>query len=236
MTHLRLSAVFLALLLALAACQGGGGAATEEAEPPAETEAAETEAAETEAAETEAAADGDPETVCAEDEFGCVEVAEGDPVRIASALSISGDTAFLGNDSNYGIEIAIEDRGQVMGRDVELVKEDAGCGDAATGQTAAQAIVADPSIVAVIGTTCSRTAVPAMPVLEGEGLVMISPSNTAPSLTDPEHEDYGGEFFFRTAYNDQVQGAAVAQYACEELQVTTAATIHDGSPYAEQLQ
>jgi branched-chain amino acid transport system substrate-binding protein len=65
---------------------------------------------------------------------------------------------------------------------------------------------------------------------------MISPSNTAPSLTNPDTEDYGGEFFFRTAYNDVVQGAAVAKFACEELNVTTAATIHDGSPYAEQLQ
>src|SRR5918992_3948695 len=135
MTHLRLSAVFLALLLALAACQAGGGAATEEAEPPAETEAApETEPAEPEesppAEETEPAADGDPETVCADDEFGCVEVAEGEPIRIASALSISGDTAFLGNDSNYGIEIAIADRGEVMGREVDLVTEDAGCGQA----------------------------------------------------------------------------------------------------------
>jgi branched-chain amino acid transport system substrate-binding protein len=97
--------------------------------------------------------------------------------------------------------------------------------------------VADPSIVSVIGTTCSRTAVPAMPVLAEAGLVMISPSNTAPSLTDPESPDYGGEFYFRTAYNDQVQGAAVAQFVCTELpDVHTAATIHDGSPYAEQLQ
>jgi branched-chain amino acid transport system substrate-binding protein len=76
-----------------------------------------------------------------------------------------------------------------------------------------------------------------MPVLEGAGLVMISASNTAPSLTDPESPDFGGPFYFRTAYNDQVQGAAVAKFVCEELpDVRTAATIHDGSPYAEQLQ
>jgi branched-chain amino acid transport system substrate-binding protein len=117
------------------------------------------------------------------------------------------------------------------------VKEDAGCGEAEDGQTAAQAIVADPSIVGVIGTTCSRTAVPAMPVLAEAGLVMISPSNTAPSLTNPDTADFGGPFYFRTAYNDKVQGAAVAQFVCDELpELTTAATIHDGSPYAEQLQ
>ena len=221
--YMRWSAILVVLMLALAACQQGGGEASEPAE-------------ESEPAASEPAGGEDPTAVCDADEHGCVEIPAGDPIRIASALSITGDTASLGNDSNYGIEIAIADRGEVAGREIELVKEDAGCSDAATGQTAAQAIVADPSIVAVIGTTCSRTAVPAMPVLEDAGLTMISPSNTAPSLTNPDTEDYGGEFYFRTAYNDNVQGAAVAQFACDELGVTSAATIHDGSPYAEQLQ
>ncbi|HET8776607.1 MAG TPA: branched-chain amino acid ABC transporter substrate-binding protein, partial [Candidatus Limnocylindria bacterium] len=40
----------------------------------------------------------------------------------------------------------------------------------------------------------------------------------------------------RTAHNDKIQGAAMAQFACEVLEAGTAATIHDGSPYAQQLQ
>ena len=40
----------------------------------------------------------------------------------------------------------------------------------------------------------------------------------------------------RTAHNDKVQGKAVAEFAYNELGARTAATIHDGSPYAEQLQ
>jgi branched-chain amino acid transport system substrate-binding protein len=35
--------------------------------------------------------------------------------------------------------------------------------------------------------------------------------------------------------NDKVQGAAMAQFVCEELQLSTAATIDDGSAYADQL-
>ena len=155
---------------------------------------------------------------------------------IAAALTISGDTAFLGNDSVFGMQVAIQDHGQVDGHDVQIVKQDAGCGNAADGQTAAQAIVGDSQIVAVVGTSCSRTAVPAMPVLSQAGYLMISPSNTAPSLTDPNSPDYGGPFYMRTAYNDKVQGAAVAKFACTQLKVTSAATIHDGSPYAQQLQ
>jgi branched-chain amino acid transport system substrate-binding protein len=218
--YLRWSAILAVMLLVLAAC--GPGAASPSEAP----------------GESAAASEGqDAAAVCAADPFGCVEIAAGDSIRLASALSIVGDTAFLGNDSNFGSEVAIDDRGDVFGRSVELVKEDAGCGEAEDGQTAAQAIVADPSIVGVIGTTCSRTAVPAMPVLAEAGLVMISPSNTAPSLTNPDNADFGGPFYFRTAYNDQVQGAAVAQFVCDTLpEATTAATIHDGSPYAEQLQ
>ena len=57
--------------------------------------------------------------------------------------------------------------GGVLGHELEFVHEDAGCGDAATGQTAAQSLVANEGLLAVIGTTCSRTAVPAAPVLAG---------------------------------------------------------------------
>jgi branched-chain amino acid transport system substrate-binding protein len=219
---LRLSAVLTAMLIALAACT----AESSESAGPSGSQAAESQGA------VDAAA------ICAADEFGCVEIPDGDPIRLASANTFSGGALFLGLDVEYGVEVAINDRAQIKGHDVEVVRQDAGCGDAASGQTAAQAIVADDTIAGVIGTTCSRTAVPAMPVLAEKGLTMISASNTAPSLTDPDQADFGGSFYFRTAYNDLVQGAAVAKYACEELDPTpqTAATIHDGSPYAQQLQ
>jgi branched-chain amino acid transport system substrate-binding protein len=39
-------------------------------------------------------------------------------------LTISGATAFLGEDSRGGIEIAIVDRGQLLGHDIQLTGED----------------------------------------------------------------------------------------------------------------
>jgi branched-chain amino acid transport system substrate-binding protein len=72
-------------------------------------------------------------------------------------------------------------------------------------------------------------------VLAQQGIVMVSSSNTSPTLTDPSHAEFLGEFYFRTAHNDLVQGAAMAQYACEQGW-TTAATIHDGSTYADNLR
>jgi branched-chain amino acid transport system substrate-binding protein len=166
-----------------------------------------------------------------DDPAGCVRVEPGEPIRIASALVISGPNAQLGLDSQYGVEIAIDQRGELLGHPIELQPEDEGC-NAEGGQTAAQKITSDPTIVGVIGTSCSGAGVPAAQVMAGANYVMISPSNTAPVLTDPEQHQAG---YFRTAHNDKVQGAAMAQFAYNELGLRRAAAIHDGDPYTEGL-
>jgi branched-chain amino acid transport system substrate-binding protein len=67
------------------------------------------------------------------------------------------------------------------------------------------------------------------------GIPTISPSNTAPFLTAPDRgPEYDG--YLRTCHNDKVQGAVAAEFAYEKLGVRKAATIHDGSVYADQLQ
>jgi branched-chain amino acid transport system substrate-binding protein len=119
------------------------------------------------------------------DALGCVTYAPGDPIRIASALVITGPDAQLGQDSQYGVEIAMDFKGQILGHDVELQAEDDGC-NAEGGQAAGQKIVSDPSIIAVVGTSCSGAGVPMSKVISDAGYVMVSPSNTAPSLTDPD--------------------------------------------------
>ena len=95
------------------------------------------------------------------DAIGCVEVAPDEPIRIAYMLTTSGATAFLGEDSIGGIEIAISERGEVKGHGIELVGEDSGC-SAEGGQTAAQAVASDTTIVGVIGTNCSSAATAAV--------------------------------------------------------------------------
>ena len=167
-----------------------------------------------------------------EDSLGCVSYAEGEPIRIASALVISGPNTDLGTDSQYGVEIAIDFKGEIMGHSIELQAEDDGC-NAEGGQTAGQKIAADPTIVAVVGTSCSGAGVPMAEVISEAGYAMVSPSNTAPSLTDPAQAWKPG--YLRTAHNDKVQGRAMAEFAINELGVTSAAAIHDGDPYTEGL-
>ena len=168
------------------------------------------------------------------DSIGCVDIAPGEPVHIAYAMVISGADETLGIDSRTGVEVAVDLKGQILGHDIQLTGEDEGC-SAEGGQAAGTKLSADPTIIAVIGTSCSSAARVAVPLLSQAGFVIISASNTAPDLTregDPnQHPGY-----LRTAHNDEVQGAVAAQFAFEKMGVTKAATIHDGSLYAESLQ
>jgi branched-chain amino acid transport system substrate-binding protein len=183
-------------------------------------------------------ADGDDnggagaQETCDADEFGCVEIAEGDPIVLGTLLVISGENASLGQDSQNGVVIAANMRdNEVAGHPIEYDHQDDLCA-AEGGQTGAQALAANDQVVAVIGTSCSSAGEPASQILSESGITIISPSNTAPSLTAPETHQ---PFYLRTAHNDEIQGAAMADFATSELGAETAATIHDGSPYAEGL-
>jgi len=169
--------------------------------------------------------------VC-DDAIGCVTYGPDEPIRIASALVISGPNIDLGMDSQYGVEIAIDFKGDILGHSVELQAEDDGC-SAEGGQTAGQKIVSDPTIIGVVGTSCSGAGVPMSQVISEAGYAMVSPSNTSPTLTDPDIAWKPG--YLRTAHNDNIQGAAMADFAMDVLGAKSVAAIHDGDPYTESL-
>ncbi|OGO15968.1 MAG: hypothetical protein A2Y93_14625, partial [Chloroflexi bacterium RBG_13_68_17] len=125
------------------------------------------------------------------------------------------------------------DHGPVLGHEVSFTGEDGGC-SAEGGQPAGARLAADPTIVGIIGTSCSSEARAAMPLISAAGMTMISPSNTAPDLTLPGNENQWPGYF-RTAHSDLIQGAAAAHFAYDFLGVRNIATIHDGSLYAEKL-
>ncbi len=170
-----------------------------------------------------------------EDPVGVVKIKKGDPIHIACWMVVAGPDASLGIDTKRGVEIAIDDKGgKILGYPIKLSVQDTGC-NAEGGQTAATKLAADPTIVAAVGSNCSSEAKPGAPILWKAGIATVSPSNTAPYLTDPKRgAEYDG--YLRTAHNDKVQGAVAAEFAIKKLKINKAATIHDGSVYAEQLQ
>lgn len=167
-----------------------------------------------------------------DDPSGCVTIGNKENIKIGVLLTLSGPDAPYGIDALRGIELAIADKGQVFGHNVELVQQDDHC-SAQGGTEGANALAADPKIIAIIGATCSSSTEPAARILSEKGLVLISPSSTAPSLTDPQTHQPG---FLRTIYNDKAQGKTVAEFAFKVLGARTMVTVHDGTPYPLQLQ
>jgi branched-chain amino acid transport system substrate-binding protein len=174
------------------------------------------------------------------DEFGSVQVAPGDPIKVGTLLVETTADKNLGLDSEYGVELAVDHLdgtfdqtdGQILGHPIALVKEDDKC-DASGGQEGGTKLAADPQIVAVIGTSCSSAALGvADKILGDKGIPLISPSNTNPALTQ---EGVHNPFYLRTAHNDVIQAGVVSDFVIQRLNPQSAATIHDESPYTTAL-
>ncbi|MEE3354113.1 MAG: ABC transporter substrate-binding protein, partial [Actinomycetota bacterium] len=178
--------------------------------------------------------------------LGYVRVEPGEDIQIRSLNAISGDVAFLGIPNERAVRTVTGLSGTTNGGEFGKIKGflvNLGTGlddlcSADGGAAAAQMIVADEDVVGVIGTSCSGAAAAASPLISEAGMVMISPSNTSPSLTSDLAGTAGENYYpgyYRTAHNDLYQGAAAAGFALEVLGVTTAAAIHDGDPYTQGL-
>jgi branched-chain amino acid transport system substrate-binding protein len=168
------------------------------------------------------------------DDIGVVVIPKGAPIVLGGYWVLSGADSALGIDQKRGVELAIKDHGgSLLGHAIKLIAEDSQC-NAEGGQTAATKLASHSEMVAVVGPSCSSEATPGAPILWKAGMIDICTSCTAPSLTAPERKpDYAG--FLRTVYSDADQGRYDAKYVHDVLKAQTVVTIHDGSPYAQQL-
>ena len=185
-----------------------------------------------------ACADGnEAEPYLGDGSLGLIEVLNGQQIQVRAFYTNGGDLSLFGNSAEQAIVFAIEDYGPIKGREVNL---GAALDDTCTsegGLAGAQVIVAQGDVAGVIGTNCSIAAAEASPLLTKAGMVLISPGNTAPSLTSDLAGNEGIDHYpgyYRTAHNDLIQGESVAHFLYGEG-VMTAAVVHDGGPYTMGL-
>jgi len=167
------------------------------------------------------------------DAIGCVDIAPGEPLKLGVLQALSGGVAPIGVDQTRGIELALATRdNQLLGHPIELQIEDERCSSEG-GTIAAMKVIADPQVVAILGTTCSGAATTAAKIMSEAGLAMVSGANTAPSLTAIGGEQ-GADWqpgYFRTTHNEGVGAWAAATFIVQELGVAKVATVNDGDAY-----
>lgn len=143
---------------------------------------------------------------------------------------------FIGSGSRVtfpnGAAIAvgeINEMGGLLGMPIELVIQ-VGIEDAAVAAAAAERMIRDEGVIAILGPNRSTHAVEVGPVAQRYGVPMITTTATNPSVTD------AGDFVFMASATDLFQGAVMAQFATKELGATKAAVIaQQGDVYSEGL-
>ena len=169
--------------------------------------------------------------------LGVVELAGDEPIRIGALLAFS-ELPELSQTVADGVRLAIADYGEIAGRAVRLTDPlDSGC-SAQAGQDAAREAIADSRLIGVIGTICSSAAIEAAPLISDAGMVMISPANTAASLTSDLRGARGANHhdgYLRVINNDLNEGLALADFVYYELGLLHAAAIHDRDTYHAEL-
>jgi branched-chain amino acid transport system substrate-binding protein len=157
-------------------------------------------------------------------------VVQAETVKIAIAGPQTGTVAQYGDMVKAGALTAIEQinaAGGAGGNKFEVVLMDDAC-EPKQAVAVANKIVSQ-GIKFVIGHVCSGSTIPASDIYENEGVVMVTPSATAPQLTDAKPH----KFIFRTIGRDDQQGPVAAKYVIEKIKPKKVAILHDKQSYGQ---
>ncbi|MCC7508811.1 MAG: ABC transporter substrate-binding protein [Planctomycetes bacterium] len=155
-----------------------------------------------------------------------------DTVKLGLYVSTTGKIATFGTDTKNGVDLAVEEinkAGGIKGKTIDLRFYDAASKAEEAGNVATKLATQDKVLVAM-GEVASGLSLAAAPVFEQNGIPMVSPSSTNPTVTQQ------GKNIFRICFLDDFQGSACAVFAYKELGKRKAAIIRNqDDPYSTGL-
>lgn len=141
-------------------------------------------------------------------------------LKIGSILPQTGSLAFLGPPEFAGFDLAIADinaAGGVLGQPVEGIKGDSGDTSTDTASKTVDRLLAE-DVDAIVGAASSGVTLTVIDKVTSAGVVLFSPANTSPALSD--YADKG--LYFRTAPPDIYQGDVLGQKVLQDGNQTVA--------------
>ncbi|NLY63744.1 MAG: branched-chain amino acid ABC transporter substrate-binding protein [Alcaligenaceae bacterium] len=159
-------------------------------------------------------------------------MAQAETIKIAVVGPLTGPVTQYGDMVRDGVKTAVEvanAAGGVNGKQLELVEVDDAC-EPKQGPIAANSVV-NQKIGFVVGPVCSGATVGGAAVYDEQGVVMVTPSATAPNVTDGKNF----HFIFRTIGRDDQQGPAAAKYIIDSVKPEKVAILHDKQSYGQGI-
>ncbi|MCF2530436.1 branched-chain amino acid ABC transporter substrate-binding protein [Yinghuangia soli] len=142
---------------------------------------------------------------------------------------LTGKNAQLGINEANGVKLAIEQanaKGDLPFKLEVKTSDDEASPD--KSQSAAQKLIDDGNVVAVVGPAFSGPTKAASPNYAAAKLATLTPSATNPSLTAPANKFTA---LLRGTPNDNMQGSGMATYYAKKLKLKTVLLIDDKSEY-----
>ncbi|RTZ97841.1 MAG: amino acid ABC transporter substrate-binding protein [Deltaproteobacteria bacterium] len=146
-----------------------------------------------------------------------------DTVKIGVIENLTGSMASLDQPSLNGVKLAlkeINDAGGVLGKKVEIIVRD-GKSDPATLATVVEEILGK-GVSALTGLSDTTMVLAAAPAAQRMGVSFVSSGATSPSLPDEV-----GDCLFLEPFGDNVQAAAAAEYAYNDLGAKSVWVLYD---------
>jgi branched-chain amino acid transport system substrate-binding protein len=153
-------------------------------------------------------------------------------LKIAIEAPLSGDSAQYGTETIQGIDLAVKQinaAGGIDGKKITVTKVDDKC-EATQAATAANKIISDTSIKAVIGNVCSAATLAAMPIYERAKMPVI-----AASASSPELAKHGYKQFNRVIPSDDYQASEVVRTAVRGLGKKNLAILYPSDDYGQSI-
>lgn len=151
--------------------------------------------------------------------------------KIAYQGPLSGDNAQLGINMDNAVKLAVEEANKKgnLPFTLQFTNSD-DVGDPAQGPSAAQKLIDDQQVVAVVGPAFSGATKASEPLFTQANLASVSPSATNPQLTS-----LGFKTFFRVVPPDDAQGKEAANYLAKGLKAKKVYIVDDKSEYGVGL-
>ncbi len=163
----------------------------------------------------------------------CGGAGQANTIKVGVVAELTGDIPAVGASCKNAAEMAVQEINDAGGLDVggtkykvELFIED-NAGKADQSASAAQKLITQQNVVAIIGPNASRYAIPASEIAESSKVVLVSPWSTNPKTTLNAKDDSPKKYVFRAAFIDPFQGRVVAKFALDNLKATKAAVLYD---------
>lgn len=154
-------------------------------------------------------------------------------IKVGGIAELTGDIPAVGASFKNAAEMAVAEVNNAGGLEVGgqkykivLVLED-NAGKADQSASAAQKLITQDNVVAIVGPNASRYAIPASEIAESNQVVLISPWSTNPKTTLDANTGQPKKYVFRACFIDPFQGRVVAKFAREQLKASKAAVLYD---------